>query len=49
MTAIETKQKNFQRIDVDALERLLKVNAEPVEESSRFAALLGYIKKLFSH
>jgi hypothetical protein len=52
MTASQATQKNFQRIDVDALERLLKVDAEVVQASSRMS-LLGYIKdafnKFFSH
>jgi len=52
MTASQATQKNFQRIDVDALERLLKVDAE-AQECTPLASVLGYIKcalnKFFSH
>jgi|LakMenE01Jun11ns_1017448.scaffolds.fasta_scaffold9169034_2 hypothetical protein len=43
MTATQITQKKFQRIDVDALERLMQVDIEP--ESTK-GGILGFIKSL---
>jgi hypothetical protein len=43
MTATQITQKKFQRIDVDALERLMRVDIEPETNKS---GIFGFIKAL---
>lgn len=47
MTATQMTQKKFQRIDIDALEHLLKIEAEH-EEPVQTSGFLGFIKSLLN-